>query len=154
MKLLEPESARTRYTPVGRSLTSSIVSESIFAQPRPAQWLRAQGMDETELFAFGSFLQPSFDSFPSGHAMAAFSLYGFCALVSKKAWVQGVFLVLGILIAFSRIYLGFHFLQDVVAGSIIGILIALVGYTLQARLLKGKAWAERGLVSRPILSES
>ncbi len=109
--------------------------KSLFQQPRPLVWLREQGLDGAELFAFGTFLQPAYDSFPSGHAMAAFSLYGFCALVSKRAWQQAVWLCLAVLIAFSRIYLGFHFLQDIVFGSIVGMLIAYTGYILQSRYL-------------------
>ena len=67
-------------------------------------------------------------SFPSGHAMAATLLYGFLAtfVVRKvQAWRWRVLAVLaaGLLIAligFSRLYLGVHYLSDVLAGMAAG----------------------------------
>jgi undecaprenyl-diphosphatase len=63
-------------------------------------------------------------SFPSSHSMLAF-----CAvpLLSEqfprlKKW----FIAFAVLIAFSRMYLGLHFLSDVLVGAFIGYLIGLV----------------------------
>ena len=69
-------------------------------------------------------------SFPSGHSAAIFSLcIALALLLNRKHW--GVLLVaVAILVGFSRIYLSQHFLQDVLAGSTIGILIPLLGYGL------------------------
>jgi len=66
--------------------------------------------------------------FPSGHAMAATLLYGFLAAfgVSKvQAWRWRVLVVLSagllvVLIGFSRLYLGVHYLSDVLAGMAAG----------------------------------
>lgn len=68
-------------------------------------------------------------SFPSGHAMAAMLLYGSLTVFAVwkfKVWRWRVFAVLAaamliILIDFSRIYLGVHYLSDVLAGSVAGL---------------------------------
>ena len=60
-------------------------------------------------------------SFPSGHSVTVFSLLPLLAEYikrQKKFWAASAFLV-----AFSRVYLGFHFLSDVVFGSFLGYLI-------------------------------
>jgi membrane-associated phospholipid phosphatase len=60
-------------------------------------------------------------SFPSGHTMTATVLYGFLAaflVVRTKSWRQRVLVILAAslliaLVGFSRIYLGAHYLSDV-----------------------------------------
>lgn len=74
------------------------------------------------------YLEHSF-SFPSGHATAAVSFYGFVIyylfykLKSKK--IKNIILFFGIIIAlligFSRLYLGVHYLSDVFVGYLVGL---------------------------------
>lgn len=88
----------------------------LFHRPRP------------ELFPPAVF-ETSF-SFPSGHATTAafvFGLIGYYAFLhwkTKKTRVLAIFcVVLAIfLIDLSRLYLGVHYLRDVIAGNIIGFL--------------------------------
>ena len=63
-------------------------------------------------------------SFPSSHAANAFAL----AWGLGARWRRGIplFLVLAMLVAFSRMYLNRHFLSDVVAGALIGVICAWV----------------------------
>lgn len=67
-------------------------------------------------------------SFPSGHSALAMALYGFLFLTiwkHEKHPLQNkslVFLAILILaIGISRLYLGVHFLQDVLAGYLVGL---------------------------------
>ena len=83
----------------------------IFQRPRP----------ETEMFVFGS-------SFPSGHVFSAIVIYGFCIYLTFRfinnaavKWIVTALLALLILlIGFSRVYLGVHWLSDVLAGYATG----------------------------------
>ena len=63
-------------------------------------------------------------SFPSGHSMNAASLFGGGAI--RKEFSKALRIVLGVvlvLIAFSRIYLGVHSPQDILVGSVVGVLV-------------------------------
>jgi membrane-associated phospholipid phosphatase len=74
-------------------------------------------------------------SFPSGHTMAAFSLYGLMALLyaRRRPRIGLAFAILAILVAFSRIFLVQHFLVDTLGGAVVGLAIAWVGWRLSER---------------------
>jgi membrane-associated phospholipid phosphatase len=67
-------------------------------------------------------------SFPSGHALVSLAVYGSIALVlarrlsshTQRALLLGATALLVIAIGFSRLYLGVHFLSDVLAGYAAG----------------------------------
>jgi membrane-associated phospholipid phosphatase len=67
-------------------------------------------------------------SFPSGHATAAFAVFTALALSVENKMAKVLFLVIAINAAFSRMYLSQHWLLDVFAGSLIGVLYALLLY--------------------------
>lgn len=61
-------------------------------------------------------------SFPSNHAAISFALATSVYFYHKKL---GIFLfIIAILVSLSRMYVGVHFPIDIIAGSIIGILIS------------------------------
>jgi membrane-associated phospholipid phosphatase len=66
-------------------------------------------------------------SFPSGHAQSAVANWGYLVTRFRHKIFSIVAVVLIILIAFSRIYVGVHFPQDVVGGLLIGLFL-LVAY--------------------------
>ncbi|MDG1720006.1 MAG: phosphatase PAP2 family protein [Bacteroidia bacterium] len=68
------------------------------------------------------------NSFPSGHTTAVFTFITVLAIGLKRSWIQLLMPFLGSLVAFSRIYLGQHFLMDVVVGAILGIFIATLSF--------------------------
>jgi len=62
-------------------------------------------------------------SFPSGHSMMAGSSWaGFAYLTRKKPLVCLFFILLTLIIGFSRLYLGVHPPQDVIIGLLVGII--------------------------------
>jgi len=66
-------------------------------------------------------------SFPSNHAQGAVVNWGYLVTRLRYKIFSMVAVVLIILIAFSRIYVGVHFPQDIVGGLLIGLLL-LVAY--------------------------
>ena|SRR3989344_3679583 len=76
-------------------------------------------------------------SFPSGHAVSVFSLV---RLMDFNKIIFYLWILIAIVISISRVYLGVHYLSDVIAGALIGLLIGeLVSYTVETiypKLLK------------------
>ena len=71
--------------------------------------------------------------FPSDHATAAGAVAAALFFVS---WRLGLVTALGaLLLAFSRVYVGVHFPQDVAAGLALGAAVAIAGALLLGRLL-------------------
>ena len=66
-------------------------------------------------------------SFPSGHAVYAFTCASLVCAFIKRHYV---FYLFAFLVAFSRVYLGVHFPSDVLAGALIGIMIGWVTYSV------------------------
>lgn len=68
-------------------------------------------------------------SFPSGHAGSSFA--SACVLQRNLPKKYGIwFLILAVLISFSRLYVGVHYPSDVLAGAVTGILCSYLGQAL------------------------
>lgn len=99
----------------------------LFARPRPVL--------EDPLVHLSTF------SFPSGHAVGSTVFYGaLCALVlaharhrGTRALAIGVAVAMVLLVCFSRVYLGAHYLSDVLAGVCVGTLCLLPFLRLAVR---------------------
>ena len=88
----------------------------IFHSPRP-YWINP---DLKALSVESSF------GIPSGHVMISTSVWGRIAMWVKKSWYAAVITVMLFFIGFSRLYLGVHFLSDVVAGWLLGISLLII----------------------------
>lgn len=68
----------------------------------------------------------SYNSFPSGHTVTAFSAAVTLTYLAKnKSWGL-LFLLAAICIGYSRMYLSEHFFEDVTAGSILGVVVTVI----------------------------
>lgn len=85
-------------------------------------WHRPASVFPLEQFRFLSLGAERHFSFPSGHSTAAAALYGFLcfSLPLKPKWTGVLWGLLAISIAYTRIYIGVHFLGDVIAGLALG----------------------------------
>ncbi len=68
--------------------------------------------------------------FPSGHTSSAFAVWGGLAVVFRKRWLAWLAPLMIALIAFTRLYLGVHFLADILGGALLGGLVLLAAWLL------------------------
>ena len=99
-----------------------------FAHPRPATYFKQMGADLPETVP-GESLRRAMNSFPSGHTSAAFALFVCLALVTPRKWAP-LWVVAAWTVAYSRIYLSQHFLEDILLGSVIGVVSSCAVYMM------------------------
>ena len=85
---------------------------------------RARPSVQTQAEWNGPRLSPRYNAFPSGHTAASTAFFATLAFASWR--VGAGFLVIPILIAFSRMYVAAHHLSDVVCAAMIGAMAAYV----------------------------
>ncbi len=70
--------------------------------------------------------------FVSSHAANSFSVAVMIILLlkDKHLWIWPVMLFYGVIIIYSRVYLGVHYPSDVIAGAVVGSIIGLGSYYL------------------------
>ena len=90
---------------------------------------RARPSVKSELHWGGPRFSSKYHSFPSGHVGASTAFFGVLFIARRRVGL--VCLPIPILIGFSRMYIGAHYLSDVVCAAVLGILCALaVAYFL------------------------
>ena len=67
-----------------------------------------------------------YNSFPSGHTAAAFAFATSCAISIKNKTGHVVLAILASLVGVSRVYLAQHFIVDVLGGTVVGVLSAVI----------------------------
>lgn len=86
----------------------------------------------------------AYNSFPSGHSASAFAFFIFLAfLFYKNKALQIIFAFVSVLVAFSRVYLSQHFVEDISVGSIIGIFSFYAAFFLFQLIFKSKVKSNR-----------
>jgi len=106
----------------------SYISSGIFSQllkncissPRPLTYFEIHHYKYyLETFAKS---RDGYNSFPSGHTASFFALATVIANYFRQKHICFTMIILSIAVGYSRIYLGHHFLIDVIFGAIIGVL--------------------------------
>jgi membrane-associated phospholipid phosphatase len=82
----------------------------------------------TEIRWGGPHFSTKYHSFPSGHVGASTAFFGVLLIARRRVGL--VCFAIPILIGFSRMYIGAHYLSDVVCAAVLGFLCALVVGTL------------------------
>jgi membrane-associated phospholipid phosphatase len=121
------------------SIISSLCKHVLFkGAPRP----KSVFAEESLQFVEGVVVH-SWNSFPSGHTITAFCIFTVMVLVVQRPRFDLLWLVLAVLVGASRIILSQHFLKDVLVGSLIGLLSAMIAiyYTDKLR----RPWLERSI---------
>jgi membrane-associated phospholipid phosphatase len=110
-------------------LLSALVAQilkTVFSMPRPKQFFSP---GQYPYFIDG-VTHIGFSSFPSGHSTSIFALATLLALFEKNRKGKLAYLLVAVAVGYSRIYLGQHFLGDVLTGSCIGVLTAVLVHWL------------------------
>ncbi len=113
------------WVSLGISMIVSFLLKISIQRPRPFQTAIVATFP---ILASNSHLTWN-SSFPSFQAMMAF-----CALpilLKKVPKFKFVWIIFALLIAFSRVYFGVHFLSDVIAGGFLGYLIGVLIISLE-----------------------
>lgn len=79
--------------------------------------------------------QVSGDSFPSGHAAGAAVVAVLLSLLCGRWWWRVVVWIWAVSVMASRLYLGVHWLSDVVAGAVLGVAVGVACWAAM-----GRAW--------------
>lgn len=108
---------------LGSFLISGLVAQlikAVVAVPRPAMYFQLNAI------AYDDFLPGvtlhNFHSFPSGHTATAFAVAASVAFLIKNKNAGFLTAIFAFLIAYSRVYLGQHFPEDIEAGMFLGTL--------------------------------
>jgi len=94
----------------------------------------------------------SHNSFPSGHTLTAFATGVLLTYLAKnKTW--GILLVFyGVMVGFSRMYLSEHFFEDVIGGSIMGVVLTIIWiwFIDNKKFIHSPRWQRGMLISKPV----
>lgn len=107
--------------------TSSIVTELI---KRIIQRGRPFTLDSAIIIREVIDESDKFQSFPSGHTIIAFSVAWFIILGDYPKILKFLTFIVALLVGFSRIYLGVHFVFDILASIIISFVFAKISNTI------------------------
>jgi len=129
-------------------IISDLITEGLkllFMRERPFEVLT-----DVHTLPWGWLASATSPSMPSGHAARAFAMATLVALGTRPRW-GALALALAALIGLSRIYLGLHWPSDVLAGALLGVVLAFIMQWIRQRdnvytrtRNKGIAWL-RGL---------
>ncbi|MFT5164978.1 MAG: membrane-associated phospholipid phosphatase [Saprospiraceae bacterium] len=123
----------------------SYILKVYFAHDRPFSFFSKTGMIDQINLVEGVDLFKAMTSFPSGHTLSAFAVFGLVAfLFPKKKYLGLLMFCCALLVGISRIYLVQHFLKDIYLGGILGVLLAMLIYWLQGRFpINETNWIDR-----------
>lgn|GEM_PF-184555 len=129
------------------SITAQFLKRLVFNHSlRPYAFFQEMGFDMKNIRILPGIQILMQNSFPSGHSITGFSLsLLICFWVRNKAYALAC-LVLGLSIAYSRMYLFEHFFWDCYAGSILGVILCTLSfYYLDKTQWPNAPWADKGL---------
>ncbi len=119
-----------------------------FDAPRPQLYFK----DQLSKLHFAKGVEIlSHNSFPSGHTLTAFATSVLLTYLAKnKNWAY-VLIFYGVMVGFSRMYLSEHFFEDVIAGSIMGVVLTIlwIWYIENKKFIHSPGW-NRGLLTRKV----
>lgn len=95
------------------------ILKRVFNSPRPIKYFE----DLSPIRTIDDYPLYQWNSFPSGHSASAFTLAVVLTYLLPHKHRHWIIIPIAIMTAFSRVYLAQHFLQDIVAGAILGVVL-------------------------------
>lgn len=92
------------------------IMKTVFQHPRPEPAKLLPGIRE-----LATQYMPNEPGFPSGHAQGSVGFWGSLALSFRNRAAWAICAVIIILVSYSRLYLGVHYVGDVIGGLLLGL---------------------------------
>lgn len=119
------------------TLLTRLGKDVIFAgQPRPLRLLQ-DAARAVPILKNNNYV----NSFPSGHTSSAFTTSLLLAFIVRRKWAPYAFTAIAFLVGYSRVYLAQHFVIDVLAGIIVGIVSSYTALLVYERFRKKRTAA-------------
>ncbi|WP_276362754.1 phosphatase PAP2 family protein [Daejeonella sp. H1SJ63] len=109
------------FTAIAYAYSSLIVQilKRIFHAPRPIKYFE----DISPIRTIEGYPIHQWNSFPSGHTASVFTLAVVLTFILKDKKYHWLILPMAALTAFSRVYLAQHFMEDIVAGAVLAVIL-------------------------------
>lgn len=101
----------------------SVSLKNIFNYPRPIEVYQHSSQ---AIHLVDGVTMHHWQSFPSGHTMTAFAFACVCLFVLKNIRLAMIYLLVAMLVGYSRMYLFQHFPRDVFAGGVLGVGVVVI----------------------------
>ncbi|MDR0393741.1 MAG: phosphatase PAP2 family protein [Tannerella sp.] len=113
----------TLLTSIMNGIVTSLIIKELFKRFRPTN--HPLFMDSVRIL--NGYIAGGDYGFISGHSTNAFAFAMLSALIVKNKWYTVAIFVWAVVMVYSRLYLGAHFITDVIPGMLVG---ALIGWLL------------------------
>ena len=108
--------------------------KEVFQRYRPSHNLLLKSQLHLHEYPDGSFYGGGKFGFVSSHAANYFGILTIISSLIRKGWVKIILLTIALLVIYSRVYLGVHYVSDVLCGALLGFVLA--QFVLQSLLLE------------------
>lgn len=116
----------------------AVVVKHFAGVPRPGTYLFNYKLEHLVTRIPDLELYGGYNSMPSGHTMMAFTMWSLVTLMfyKKYPWIGFVTAVIASLTGISRVFLVQHFLVDVIAGALFGLMVSDLVWQIHLRFFR------------------
>lgn len=123
-----------RWTRIFVAMLVSLAVAGLVSRALKISTARARPSVKVEELAGRSHFSSKYHSFPSGHVVSSAAFFAVLAFANRRIGLPCA--AVPVLIGYSRLYLGAHYLSDVVCAAALGILCAILVWRLVCRQIE------------------